>query len=169
LIKHIGRFLWNQIEKLIAIAIPGAPAAPFLVTSELNILGFSLLELAAFRAVNVAILLLATYVNKRITGRAPEFLDENSKRSFRQWVAAGLSAAIFKIPIFWTCTIGLEVLGWPIAIHKVGLLSLVYIVENVVFVGGLSSIIMSWFHHSLPRILNWLRLQIDVFPGDTSR
>ncbi|MEK7181013.1 MAG: hypothetical protein AAB738_01595 [Patescibacteria group bacterium] len=166
MIKHVGRLIWGQIEKLIAIAIPGAPAAPLLVTSELNILGFNLMELTAFRAVNVVILLLVIYIHERITGRAPEFLNENSRRSFRQWVAAGLSAATYKIPIFWTCTIGLEVLGWPIATHKVVLLSFVYIVENVVFVGGLSSIIMSWLRHSLPRILGWLRLQYNVFPKD---
>lgn len=143
-IEILGALLKNHIERLIALALPSLPAAPFLIPLELKILGIGYIGLAYLRFLYVAILLSGAYVWERITKPTRAWLLGTSEHRFRKWIADGLATFAYKILIFWVCVVLLGIFGQPVAIKKIVILSLIYLVENL-FIGGLSGNILDWF------------------------
>lgn len=178
MINHIGRFLKNQIERLIALSIPTFIVAPLVIYAEVRILGIGL-KLASLKILCMVAIILGAYVWEKITERTRAHFLGNSENRLIKWIADGLAASVFKIPIFWVCVFLLWAFGYPIPIRNVAILSLIYLSENMLIVGGLSGIAIDWLHQGLPgkvlgwlryllrRIRNWARLQYNVFPEDT--
>lgn len=147
-----------------------------MIYAEVKILGVGI-ELASLEVICPVAFLLGAYIWEKITEQVRVHILGDSKNRLIKWTADGLAASIYKLPIFWACVFLLMVFGYPISIRKTALLSLIYLGENMLLVGGLSGIVLDWLHYSLPKALNWIRcllrkfrawlvLQYNVFPPD---
>ena len=134
---------------------------------ELWVLNRDYLKIGAFRTLGFIIVAVSCYFWESDRNKFHVWIPQNSgaKISFKKWVADGFAMAVYRVPIFWLCAIVFLIFGEPISIYQTVLLTIAYTIENVVFIGGLSGIILDWLHElNLRKTFNclWLRIRASI-------